>query len=168
MKLIMENWRKWNSLREIKDFPADGVKPIEQEVYDIHLGGETGQLPLTPLKGAPLKDRPAIQYLAPNAEEILDPETGKIDGEKLKNYIDYAKSAWGPEGDPERDEFIEAVSRAMRLAIENLKERSPKNEISPDLEMRAQEVQRKLRDRFPDVSISWFYDEPGMEFAGYL
>ena len=23
-------------------------------------------------------------------------------------------------------------------------------------------------DEFPDVSISWFYDEPGMEFAGYL
>ena len=21
---------------------------------------------------------------------------------------------------------------------------------------------------FPDVGISWFYDEPGMEFAGYL
>ena len=29
-------------------------------------------------------------------------------------------------------------------------------------------VVRKLRDKYPDVSISWFYDEPGMEFAGYL
>ena len=27
---------------------------------------------------------------------------------------------------------------------------------------------RKLRDMFPDVGFSWFYDEPGMEFAGYL
>ena len=26
----------------------------------------------------------------------------------------------------------------------------------------------KLRDMFPDVGFSWFYDEPGMEFAGYL
>ena len=26
----------------------------------------------------------------------------------------------------------------------------------------------KLRDMFPNVSISWFYDEPAMQFAGYL
>ena len=25
-----------------------------------------------------------------------------------------------------------------------------------------------LREMFPDMCISWFYDEPGMEFAGYL
>ena len=27
---------------------------------------------------------------------------------------------------------------------------------------------RRLRDLFPKVSISWFYDEPGMQYAGYL
>ncbi|BCU97011.1 MAG: hypothetical protein CM15mV14_1460 [uncultured marine virus] len=26
----------------------------------------------------------------------------------------------------------------------------------------------KLREMFPDLSFSWFYDEPGMELAGYL
>ena len=25
-----------------------------------------------------------------------------------------------------------------------------------------------LRDKFPDMCISWFFDEPGMEVAGYL
>ena len=25
-----------------------------------------------------------------------------------------------------------------------------------------------LREQYPDMIISWFYDEPGMEFAGYL
>ena len=25
-----------------------------------------------------------------------------------------------------------------------------------------------LREQYPDVSITWFYDEPGMEIAGYL
>ncbi len=29
-------------------------------------------------------------------------------------------------------------------------------------------VCRALRDQFPNVDISWFYDEPGMEVAGYL
>ena len=27
---------------------------------------------------------------------------------------------------------------------------------------------RRLRDMFPKVSISWFYDEPGCQVAGYL
>ena len=27
---------------------------------------------------------------------------------------------------------------------------------------------KRLREMFPDLSFSWFYDEPGMEFAGYL
>ena len=26
----------------------------------------------------------------------------------------------------------------------------------------------KLREMFPDISFSWFFDEPGMEVAGYL
>ena len=26
----------------------------------------------------------------------------------------------------------------------------------------------KIREQFPDVSVSWFYDEPGCEIAGYL
>ena len=26
----------------------------------------------------------------------------------------------------------------------------------------------KIREDYPAVSVSWFYDEPGMEFAGYL
>ena len=27
---------------------------------------------------------------------------------------------------------------------------------------------KRLREMFEDIHISWFYDEPGMEFAGYL
>ena len=27
---------------------------------------------------------------------------------------------------------------------------------------------QKLRDMYPDLSISWFFDEPGCEIAGYL
>ena len=26
----------------------------------------------------------------------------------------------------------------------------------------------KIKEDYPDVAISWFYDEPGMEYAGYL
>ena len=30
------------------------------------------------------------------------------------------------------------------------------------------EIYNRLVEMFPDVSISWFFDEPGMQFAGYL
>ena len=30
------------------------------------------------------------------------------------------------------------------------------------------EIYDRLVELFPDVGISWFYDEPGMQFAGYL
>ena len=26
----------------------------------------------------------------------------------------------------------------------------------------------EIREQYPDVSVSWFYDEPGCEIAGYL
>ena len=29
-------------------------------------------------------------------------------------------------------------------------------------------IYQALREQFPDVSISWFFDEPGMQVAGYL
>ena len=31
-----------------------------------------------------------------------------------------------------------------------------------------EEICRALKEKFEDASIQWFYDEPGMEFAGYL
>ena len=32
----------------------------------------------------------------------------------------------------------------------------------------AEGIYQALREQFPDVSISWFWDEPGMQQAGYL
>jgi len=31
-----------------------------------------------------------------------------------------------------------------------------------------EDIYTAIREKYPDVSISWFYDEPGMEVAGYL
>jgi hypothetical protein len=30
------------------------------------------------------------------------------------------------------------------------------------------EIYKAIREKFPNLGITWFYDEPGMEFAGYL
>ena len=31
-----------------------------------------------------------------------------------------------------------------------------------------EEICHAIKEQYPDISVSWFYDEPGMEFAGYL
>ena len=31
-----------------------------------------------------------------------------------------------------------------------------------------EEICQALREQYPDICISWFFDEPGMEVAGYL
>ena len=31
-----------------------------------------------------------------------------------------------------------------------------------------EDIHRAIVEKYPNVSISWFYDEPGMEVAGYL
>ena len=31
-----------------------------------------------------------------------------------------------------------------------------------------EEICNAIREKFENISISWFYDEPGMEVAGYL
>ena len=31
-----------------------------------------------------------------------------------------------------------------------------------------EEICYRLREMFQDLTISWFYDEPGMQTAGYL
>ena len=30
------------------------------------------------------------------------------------------------------------------------------------------ELKKYLEEQYPDLDITWFYDEPGMQFAGYL
>lgn len=45
MKLIMENWRAWKE--SVENFPADGMKPINQNAYDIHPGGANSELNLS-------------------------------------------------------------------------------------------------------------------------
>ena len=31
-----------------------------------------------------------------------------------------------------------------------------------------EEIAQAIKEQYPDICVSWFYDEPGMEFAGYL
>jgi len=90
VKLIMENWRKWLGLEE--DPPSDGMEPIDPKAYDVHPGGADSQLPtLNPPdehpRGAPIKDRPALQIDHPKGAPS-DWSMNKLD----RNIQDFRKS----------------------------------------------------------------------------
>lgn len=45
MKLIMQNWRIWRE--SIEDYSADGMKPIDKSVYNVHSGGAENTINLS-------------------------------------------------------------------------------------------------------------------------
>ena len=146
MKRIVENWRKW------KNFPADGHSPVKQKLED-----EENQLPLvddTEERGAPIKNRNAIQHLSSSSRELRDPETGEVDYDKVYQYIDNSQSSWGPEGDPERDLWLNKRSKAIQDAIDGLKDMP---ELSPEEEKKLarfeadiEAIQRILKRQNPE------------------
>ena len=152
-----------------RDFPSDGHHPINPKTGAIHQGGlEDTQLPIlsppdeVPV-GAPIQNRKTIHNLSPTAEEILDPETGEIDTEKLHHHIDNALSAWGPEGDPERDEYLAQARARINDAIAGLMAKEEEEGLDgaddarlSTLERAAAEVQAMLRKKNPE-----FADAPG-------
>ena len=61
--------------------------------------------------------------------------------------VDIEEERWGADGEDELESFQANFNTAW----------SPPEGICV-----------RLREMFPNVSISWFYDEPGCEIAGYL
>ena len=78
------------------------------------------------------------------------PKSGKNDD----RWYDWNINNWGTKWDvdPECDHF---ESNCFECEFETA--------WSP-----AEGIYYAIQEKFPDVSISWFFDEPGMEFAGYL
>ena len=77
----------------------------------------------------------------------------------MRAYIDSATSAWGPEGDPERDEWLDSLKERLKDAVLSLrqKESSPSG-LNADENLRLKsvekayvEVQGLLRDKGSEV-----------------
>jgi len=106
----MENWRKWLGLQ--KDPPADGMKPIDPKVYDVHAGGAESQLPLLNAPdeappGAPIKNRPALSIDHPqgappdwsidklnrNVQDLRNSDAGRW-GKPYQEIVNDLASEW--------------------------------------------------------------------------
>ena len=108
------------------------------------------------------KNTPNDKGELPVLREMKSPRTGEVfhtthdfpDGTNDDRWYHWNNANWGTKWDvdPECDHF---ESDSFECTFDTA--------WSP-----AEGIYNTLRERFPDVSISWFYDEPGMQFAGYL
>ena len=89
-------------------------------------------------------------YITKETSDRLDAEYGD------NNWYDWSVNNWGVKWD------------CTDVSMDDYKEYG---EVTYRFETPwgpPEEIYNLLVARFPEVHITWFYDEPGMEFAGYL
>ena len=77
------------------------------------------------------------------------------DGKNDDRWYDWNINNWGTKWDIDQPECDELDHNCFECSFETA--------WSP-----AEGIFYELREKFPDVDCTWFYDEPGMCFAGYL
>ena len=108
------------------------------------------------------KNTPNSKGELPVYKEMKSPKTGEVfwatydfpDGTNDDRWYHWNISNWGVKWDISAQE-VDDYDGFIRLEFD-----TPWG--PPD------EIYNRLVEMFPDVSISWFFDEPGMQFAGYL
>ena len=78
------------------------------------------------------------------------PKSGKTDD----RWYDWQVQNWGTKWEP-ADISVEQCDEELEITFNTAW--SPPEDIC-----------RAIRNKYPDCSVSWFYDEPGCEIAGYL
>lgn len=78
-----------------------------------------------------------------------------LDKYGFDNWYDWALSNWGTKWPAQDVELVVNEENYCRFMFMTA--------WSPP-----EGIYRKVKELFPDLSISWFYDEPAMQFAGYL
>ena len=95
-----------------------------------------------------------VEHKQPNGE-VSFVTTEFPSGKQDSRWYDWNIANWDTKWDITNSVDIEAEEDMLELNFSTAW--SPPESIC-----------HKLREMFPDVSISWFYDEEGMEVAGYL
>ena len=90
----------------------------------------------------------------PAQKELEKKQAKNLEKYGYKNWYDWANDVWGTKWDVDASiDFIDVDCI----------------EISFDTAWCPPEgVFNYIKKEYPDLSVSWFYDEPGMQFAGYL
>ena len=142
-------------------FYSDNEEQLKQ-VYEIF---ESEDNIFQKIKPAPdWKTTPNEKGELPIKEEMKNPD-GKIvyttynfpDGKNDDRWYSWNVANWGTKWDLSRDAIECDHFDGCSFECEFETAWSP-----------AEGIFYELKERFPDVDVTWFYDEPGMMVAGYL
>ena len=108
------------------------------------------------------KNTPNENGELPQLEQHKNPKTGEIifetynfpDGRNDDRWYDWRLQNWDTKWEASEVELDYEDSEILRVEFDTA--------WSPP-----EGVMTKLREKFPDVTFSCFYDEPGMEISGY-
>ena len=107
------------------------------------------------------KNTPNENGELPKLEQMKNPDGSILwetynwpDGTNDDRWYNWCVENWDTKWEPDMHDIDYEDSEILRLTFNTA--------WSPP-----EGVMRKLREKFPDVSFSCFYDEPGMEAAGY-
>ena len=154
----MPNWC-YNRVNVYGDSDTvDQVKEI-YEIFENNNDPFNQIFPIPDFKNIPNKkgELPILEQHKNDKGEIVWETYNFPDGKNDDRWFEWNNTNWGTKWD--------ITAQQVEIELED----SEILEISFDTAWAPPEpICRRLREMFPDSSFSWFYDEPGMELAGYL
>ena len=154
----MPNWC-YNRVRI--DADSDQVDKLKEiyEIFENHSDPFNQILPIPDFKNIPNDkgELPILEQHKGKDGEIMWETYNFPDGKNDDRWYHWNIQNWGTKWD------VTADSVEIELEDSEMLEVSFDTAWSPP-----EPICARLREMFEDIHISWFYDEPGMEFAGYL
>ena len=137
---------------------VDQIKEIH-DIFDNHSDPFNQIFPIPDFKNIPNEkgELPVLRRELNKDGSVFYETYDFPDGKNDDRWYHWNIQNWGTKWDITADSVDMESYDSEQLEIEFSTAWSPPEPIC-----------KKLRQMFPDLSFSWFYDEPGMEFAGYL
>ena len=154
----MPNWC-YNRIRI--DADSDQVEQLKEihDIFDKHSDPFNQILPIPDFKNIPNDkgELPKLEVHKNDKGEVVWETYNFPDGKNDDRWYHWNIQNWGTKWD------VTADSVEIELEDSEILEVSFDTAWSPP-----EPICKRLREMFPESTFSWFYDEPGMEFAGYL
>ena len=97
----------------------------------------------------------SFEAIIPMPENVKDTTYTPLGQTPDPNWHDWSIENWGTKWDPDDVQVVDEDEESITYSFDTA--------WSPPVP-----ICEALRDKFPDLNISWFYRESGMQIAGYL
>ena len=145
------------------DKAIEDIKAIKQILEDENCFGQI--IPEPDRANTPLTEETAGNWLNPKRGNV-----GELPVKKEDPWVTYRFESTGLSDDRWYDWRVQNWDTKWDAYDVEVVDPDPENmEIEFNTAWAPPEaICHALREQYPDIAISWFYDEPGCEIAGYL